>query len=72
MLITTFVVSFYVCCMLEVSCGLAAVESELKAKAIALAFSSDTTAAYPHLTSKIQQTKNETTNVLINSIVASS
>ena len=32
----------------------------------------DTTPAYPHLTSNIQQTKNETTNVVINIIVASS
>ena len=32
----------------------------------------DTTLAQPHLTSNIQQTKNETTNVVINIIVASS
>jgi len=32
----------------------------------------DTTPAYPHLTSNIQQTKNNTTNVVINSRVASS
>jgi len=34
--------------------------------------SPDTTPAYPHLTSNIQQTKNETTNVVINILVASS
>ena len=34
--------------------------------------SPDTTPAYPHLTSNLQQTKNETTNVVINIIVASS
>ena len=32
----------------------------------------DTTAAYQHLTSNLQQTKNETTNVVINIIIASS
>jgi len=32
----------------------------------------DTTPAYPHLTSNLQQTKNETTNVVINIIVVSS
>ena len=32
----------------------------------------DTTPAYPHLTSNLQQTKNETTNVVINIIVARS
>jgi len=35
------------------------------------ACSPDTTPAYPHLTSNLQQTKNETTNVVINIIVAS-
>jgi len=34
--------------------------------------SPDTTPAYPHLTSNLQQTKNETTIVVINIIVASS
>jgi len=34
--------------------------------------SPDTTPAKPHLTSTLQQTKNETTNVLINITVASS
>ena len=38
----------------------------------AIACSPDTTPAYPHLTLNIQQTKNETTNVVINIIVASS
>ena len=38
----------------------------------ALACSPDTTPAHPHLTSNIQQTENETTNVVINIIVASS
>jgi len=33
---------------------------------------SDTNPAYPHLTSNLQQTKNEMTNVVINIIVASS
>jgi len=32
----------------------------------------DTIPPYPHLTSNLQQTKNETTNVVINIIVASS
>ena len=32
----------------------------------------DTTPAYPHLTSNVQQPKNETTNVVMNIIVASS
>jgi len=32
----------------------------------------DTTPANPHLTSNLQQTKNETTNVVINIIVVSS
>jgi len=36
------------------------------------ACSPDTTPAYPHLTSNLQQTKNETTNVVINIIDASS
>jgi len=40
-------------------------------EAKALACSPDTTPAYPHLTSNLQQTKNETTNVVINIIVAS-
>ena len=34
--------------------------------------SPDTTPAKPHLTSNLQKTKNETTNVVINIIVASS
>jgi len=38
----------------------------------ALACSPDTTPAYPHLTSNLQQTKNETTNVVNKIIVASS
>jgi len=38
----------------------------------ALACIPDTNPAYPHLTSNIQQTKDETTNVVINIIVASS
>ena len=37
----------------------------LKAKALALAINPDTTPAEPHLTSNTQQTKNETTNVVI-------
>ena len=35
------------------------------------ACSPDTTPAYPHLTSNLQQPKNETTNVVINIIVVS-
>jgi len=70
MLITTLVVSFLVSCMLEVRCGYAGVVSGLLSRA--LACSPDTTPAYAHLTSNIQQTKNETTNVVINIIVASS
>jgi len=38
----------------------------------ALACSLDTTPAYPHVTSNLQQIKNETTNVVINNIVVSS
>jgi len=38
----------------------------------AIACSHDTASAYPHLTSNLQQTKNETTNVVISIIVASS
>ena len=38
----------------------------------AIACIPDTTPAYPHLTSNVQQTKNETTNVAINIIVVSS
>jgi len=34
--------------------------------------SPDTTPAYPHLNSNLQQTKNEKTNVVINIIVVSS
>jgi len=58
LLITTLVVSFLVCRVLEVSCGLAGVVSGLQPS--------------PHLTSNTQQTKNERTNVVINNIVASS
>jgi len=39
---------------------------------LALACSPDTTPAYLHLTSNLQQTKNEMTSVLISIIVASS
>ena len=39
MLITTLVVSFLVCCRLEVRCGYAGVVSGLQAKALALACS---------------------------------
>ena len=39
--------------------------------AITIACSSDTTPTKPHLTSNLQETKNETTNVVINIIVAS-
>ena len=38
----------------------------------AITGSTDTTPAYPHLTSNLQQPKNETTNVVINIIVTSS
>jgi len=38
----------------------------------ALACSPDTTPAYPHLTSNLQQTKNEMTDVVITIIVVSS
>jgi len=38
----------------------------------AIAWSPDTTPASPHLTSNLQQPKNETTNVVINIIVVSS
>ena len=73
MLITTLVVSFLVFCMLEVRCGLARAVSGLQAEASrGSACSPDTTLAKPHLTSNTQQTKNETTNVVINIIVASS
>jgi len=72
MLITTLVVSFLVCYRLEVRCGLAGVVSGLQAETRAIACSPDTTPAYPHLTSNLQQPKNETTNVVINIIVVSS
>jgi len=48
--------------------NIVSVVSELQAPAC----SSDTTPAYPHLTSNLQQLKNETTIVVINIIVASS
>ena len=64
MLITTLVVSFLVCCRLEVRCGLC--WSSVRAAACR----PDTTPHY--LTSNLQQTKNETNNVVINIIVASS
>jgi len=54
MLITTLVVLFLVCCRLEIRCSWAA------------GCSPDTTIAQPHLTSNLQQTKNKTTNVVIN------
>ena len=38
----------------------------------AIACSPDTTPAYPHLTSNLQQPKNETTDVIINIIFVSS
>jgi len=38
----------------------------------AAGYSPDTTPAYPHLTSNLQQLKNETTIVVINIIVVSS
>ena len=38
----------------------------------AITCSPDNTPAYPHLTSNLQQTKNEAINVVINVIVASS
>jgi len=72
MLSTTLVVSSLVCCVSEIRCGQAGVVSGLQAKARAIACSPDTTPAYPHLTSNLQQTKNETTNVVINIIVARS
>ena len=73
MLITTLVVSFLVCCMLEVKCGWAGVMSVLQAKAFCvLACSPDTIPVQQHLTSNIQQTKNETTYVVINIIFAGS
>jgi len=46
--------------------------SGLQAKARALACSPDTTPTCLRLTSNLQQTKNETTNVVINIIVVSS
>ena len=65
MLITTLVVSFLVCCVLDVRCGSAAVISWLQAEACASACSPDIAPVEPHLTSNTQQTKNETTNVVI-------
>jgi len=56
-------------------CGDRSVPLRVQAKARlcrALACSPDTTPAYPHIISNLQQTKNETTNVVINIIVASS
>ena len=88
MLITTLAVSFLGCCRLEVRCGWVGVVSGLQAIAMSglqaiamsglqaiaidIACSPDTTPAQPHLTSNLQQPKNETTNVVINIIVASS
>jgi len=70
MLISTSLVSFLVCCRLQVRCGDAGVVSGVQVKA--LACRPDTTPAYPQLTSNLQITKNETTNVVINIIVANS
>jgi len=59
MLFTTLVVSFLGCCRLEVMCVQAGVVSGLQAKAT-------------HITSNLQQPKNETTNVVNNIIVVNS
>ena len=71
MLNTALVVSFLVCCRLEVRCGYARVVSGLQVTARALVCRPDTTPAKPHLTSNPQQTKNERTNLVINIIVTS-
>ena len=63
MLITTLVVSFLVCCRLEVRCGYAGVVSGLQASA--LACSPDTTQTQPHQISNTQRTENKTTDVVI-------
>jgi len=70
MLITTLVVSFLGCCRLAFRCRQAGVVSGLQF--IAIACRPDTTPAYPHLISNLQQPKNETTNVVINNRVVSS
>jgi hypothetical protein len=57
MSITTLVVSFLVCCMLEVRCSWAGVVSGMQAEA--LACSPDTTPAQPHLASNIQQNQEQ-------------
>jgi len=58
MFITALVVSFLVCCRLDVGCGWAGVVSRLHS-------SLDTTPAYRHLTSNLQQTKKETTRLAV-------
>ena len=61
--ITTLVVLFLVCCVLEIWCGWVWVVSVLKAEASAC--NTDTTHTQPHQISNTQRTKNKTTNVVI-------
>jgi len=51
-----WLISFLVCCVLELGCGLAGAVSRLLAEA---AGSPDTTLTEPHTNSSTQQTKNE-------------
>jgi hypothetical protein len=66
--------SYFIALIIDATCfGHYYAHHQEQAKArCALACSLDTTPAYPHLTSSLQQTKYETTSVVINIIVASS
>ena len=55
--LTHWLISFLVCCVLELRCGSARVVSGLQAETSA--GSPDTTVAEPHPNSNTQQTKNE-------------
>ena len=61
--ITTLVVLFLVRCVLEFQCGGLGVVSVLQAEASAC--NTDTTPSQPHRNSNTHQTKNNTTNVVI-------
>jgi hypothetical protein len=65
LLITTLVVMFLVRCVLEIRCGWVGMVSVLQAEATASACNTDTIPTQPHRISSTQQTKNITTNVVI-------
>ena len=71
-LITKLVISFLVCCRLEVRCRHAGQMSGLQTIARTIACSPDTYPACLHLTSNQQQPKNQTAHVVISTIVVSS